>query len=486
MTIDRRQFIAAMSATALAACSGDDVADVTQGTPVAEPAPPPESALPSPAADARVPLDAIQKGVEASGAPAASIPSPDAAIITRWRQDPFARGSYSYLAAAATPTDRDALRADVDGRVFFAGEATSLDFASTVHGALLEGRAAADRIGEEADDGDEIAIIGAGIAGLAAARQLTDQGYDVVVLEGRDRIGGRIRTDESFGFPYDLGAAWVHGDDGNPLVELIEQAQVDTLVFDTDDIVVYDSEGEEVDEADIQETLALFEDVDTTDTRTFATILDDELDDADDTTAALARYAAISIIEHDESGSLDDLTPASVDAGEDIDGNELVFPDGYAQILQPLVDGVAIEVGQIVNAIGLSDEGVLISLESGAPVRSDRVLVTVPLGVLKAGDISFEPPLPEAKRTAIQRIGMGVLDRVVLRFEERFWDDTAIIGYVNEQEGLFIEWYDMTDIVGTPVLVGFNAADVADELATRTDAQIIEAAMRALVTIYGS
>lgn len=481
MTIDRRQFIAAMSASALAAaCSGDDESGENTE------APPTATSFSPDTTDARVPIDVIEEAVEASGAEAALIPRPDAAIITRWRQDPFARGSYSYLAAAATPADRDALRADVDGTVFFAGEATSLDFASTVHGALLEGRAAADRMSEEADDGDAIAIVGAGIAGLAAARQLTDQGFDVFVLEGRDRIGGRIRTDESLGFPFDLGAAWVHGDDGNPLVELIEQAEVDTKVFDTEDLVVYDSEGDEVDEADVAEIIALFEEIDTDDTRTFATILDEELDDVDDATAALARYAAISIIEHDESGSLADLTPASVNAGEDIDGDELIFPAGYAQILQPLVDGIAVDVGQIVDAIGYGDAGVVIGLEGGGQIRSDRVLVTVPLGVLKAGDIEFEPRLPEAKRTAIQRIGMGVLDRVVLHFKERFWDDTAIIGFVNDEEGLFVEWYDMTDIVGEPVLVGFNAADVADELATRTDEQIIEAAMRALVTIYGS
>ncbi|MFT6290455.1 MAG: monoamine oxidase [Ilumatobacter sp.] len=483
MTIDRRQFIAAMSATAMAAaCSSDDALD----TRVTEATTPPGSAVPVPAADELVSLQAIEAAVEASGAPAASIPSPSAAIITRWRQDPFARGSYSYLAAAARPADRDALRADVDSRLFFAGEATSLDFAATVHGALLEGRAAADRVADEADDGDTVAIIGAGIAGLAAARQLTDQGYDVVVLEGRDRIGGRIHTDESFGFPYDLGAAWVHGDDGNPLVDLIEQAGIDTMIFDADDLVVYDGGGDEVGEADIDAVFALLEDLDLDDTRTLATILDDELDDADDATRSLVRYAAISAIEHDESGSLADLTPASIDSGEEIGGNELIFPGGYAQILKPLTTGVAIEVGYVVNTIAYHREGVVISLEGRDHITADRVVVTVPLGVLKAGDISFEPVLPEAKRTAIQRLGMGVLDRVVLRFEEKFWEDTAIIGYVNDQEGLFIEWYDMTNIVGAPVLVGFNAADVADELATRTDEQILEAAMRTLITIYGS
>ena len=183
------------------------------------------------------------------------------------------------------------------------------------------------------------------------------------------------------------------------------------------------------------------------------------------------------MVEHDEAASIDDLTAASIELGEEFTGADLVLPDGYVGILGPLLDGVAIEVGQVVESITHDVDGVLIGLDGGATVRSDRVLVTVPLGVLQAGDIEFDPPLPTEKQTAITELGMGVLDRVVFQFDERFWDDTTTIGFVGNEPGLFVEWYDLTDIVGVPLIVGFNAGDVADALAVRTDQEIVEAAV---------
>lgn len=469
MTLQRRDFLAAVAATAwLAACSTDEQVNEGSGT-----AAPGNNTPPELASDDD--LDGFSGGV----------PAPTGALITRWRRDPFARGSYSYLAAGATPTDRTALRADVDGRLFFAGEATSRDYPSTVHGALLEGRAAAERIMGEADDDDEIAIIGAGIAGLAAARVLTDEGYTVFVLEARDRLGGRIHTDDSLGFPVDLGAAWIHGADGNPLTELAEASGTDTRITDQDDVVLYDSNGEEVDLDDLEEVTDTLGDLDPADARTLAEILDDELVGADDNTVALANYATNTAIEHEYAGPLTDLTAQALEEGEEFGGAELTFPAGYTSLLAPLVDGLAVTTGQAVERIMLDDD-VVIGGGGGAEIRVDRVLVTAPLGVLKAGDIEFIPSLPDDKLDAIERLGVGLLNRVVLQFDEKFWDDTAIIGFLGNEPGLFAEWYDLTDQVGAPVIVGFNAADTADALEDSSDEVIIAAAMRALDTMYGS
>ncbi|HHW87448.1 MAG TPA: FAD-dependent oxidoreductase, partial [Chloroflexi bacterium] len=75
-----------------------------------------------------------------------AIPAPEAVHITRWLSDPLARGAYSSLAVGATPDDRAALAAPVDGRLYFAGEATHRDYPSTVHGAYLSGLEAASAI----------------------------------------------------------------------------------------------------------------------------------------------------------------------------------------------------------------------------------------------------------------------------------------------------------------------------------------------------
>jgi monoamine oxidase len=78
----------------------------------------------------------------------AKIPDPEAWLITRWAGDPLAGGSYSYLPPGATEGDRAALAQPVGGRLFFAGEATSVEYPATVHGALLSGRRAAKEIGQ--------------------------------------------------------------------------------------------------------------------------------------------------------------------------------------------------------------------------------------------------------------------------------------------------------------------------------------------------
>ena len=74
-------------------------------------------------------------------------------------------------------------------------------------------------------DTKSVLIIGAGMAGLAAARSLTDAGWPVRVIEARDRIGGRVYTNRDWGAPLEMGASWIHGTTDNPLMDLAQKAQ---------------------------------------------------------------------------------------------------------------------------------------------------------------------------------------------------------------------------------------------------------------------
>jgi monoamine oxidase len=82
------------------------------------------------------------------------------------------------------------------------------------------------------DTSCEVIVIGAGIAGLTAARDLGVDGPDVIVLEARDRIGGRIWTSPALGVPADLGASWIHGYENNPIARLARRHSIDILRTD--------------------------------------------------------------------------------------------------------------------------------------------------------------------------------------------------------------------------------------------------------------
>jgi monoamine oxidase len=89
----------------------------------------------------------------------------------------------------------------------------------------------------------DIIIIGAGISGIAAARSLKAKGYNVLILEARNRIGGRIWTDNSLGIPLDLGASWIHGITNNPIKQLADQFALKTLPVNYEARQIFDDNG---------------------------------------------------------------------------------------------------------------------------------------------------------------------------------------------------------------------------------------------------
>jgi len=81
-------------------------------------------------------------------------------------------------------------------------------------------------------DTKSVLIVGSGMAGLAAARSLADAGWPVRLIEARDRIGGRVYTNRDWGVPLEMGASWIHGIEDNPLTDLAQQAQLQTVPTD--------------------------------------------------------------------------------------------------------------------------------------------------------------------------------------------------------------------------------------------------------------
>lgn len=88
-----------------------------------------------------------------------------------------------------------------------------------------------------------VIVIGAGISGLAAAKKLKEKGFNVIVLESQDKVGGRLNTNCSLGIAFDEGASWIHGITGNPISDLAQQSGMSTAFTDNNSFLSYDVGG---------------------------------------------------------------------------------------------------------------------------------------------------------------------------------------------------------------------------------------------------
>jgi monoamine oxidase len=344
----------------------------------------------------------------------------------------------------------------------------------------------------------EVIVVGAGAAGLAAAHALTNEGRSVIVLEARQRVGGRVWTDRTWsGIPLDLGASWIHGVDENPLAALVRQYGIKATPTNYNSIAVYDWQGralsdERLDELDewLNQMLAdadragekLIEDV------SLQSALDQLLAKAG--VSAEERlyfnYALNTVIEHEFAADANQLSLWHWHDSREVVGGDVLFPGGYDQVLRPWAEALDIRLGEVVQSIQYGRSGVRLRTAKNE-YRAEQAIVTLPLGVLKAGSVRFEPALSADKRSALQRMGMGLLNKLYLRFEKPFWDESRdLLGYVSRQRGEWGEWLNLYKLNQKPVLLGFNAGAYARQLEGWNDAKIVSEAMKALRRMYGA
>jgi polyamine oxidase len=168
------------------------------------------------------------------------------------------------------------------------------------------------------------------------------------------------------------------------------------------------------------------------------------------------------------------------DEGDEIAGGEAIIPSGYGQLADALAAGLDVRLGWIVTEVVDDGTRVLVTTDAGDVLECGAVVITLPLGVLQAGSVAFTPPLPASHAAAISRLGMGVLEKVAVVADERTWDtDTDLIG-VTRDDGRFLEWLDLTDLVGRPVVIGFTAGSAARDLAEFSDDELVDDALATL------
>ncbi|MFC4139023.1 MULTISPECIES: FAD-dependent oxidoreductase [unclassified Microbacterium] len=345
-------------------------------------------------------------------------------------------------------------------------------------------------------------VVGAGMAGTTCARMLQDAGQRVLVLEARDRIGGRMNTDRSAGFPVDLGASWIHGIADSPLWALAQALGVPTIEFTVGSfqaggrpIEDFDGAGRRMDAAASAQWV---DDV----ARVDAAVLDEIAaaspgDTYLDVTERVLDRSGLQPERIDEireffrhrveeqcGAWIGDLDAHGLDE-DAIEGDEVIFPRGYDELPNRIAAGLDVRLSQAVTAVSRTTDGVTVTTDDGA-FDAASVVVTAPLGVLKAGVIAFDPPLPEQVAEPLDRLGMGVFNKIFLQFPERFWDEGSYaIRALGEAGELWHSWYDVSAIGGRPTLLTFAAGPLGRHLQEVSDAAIVADVLTALRALYG-
>lgn len=348
----------------------------------------------------------------------------------------------------------------------------------------------------------EVVVIGAGVAGLTAARLLAGAGRRVVVLEARDRIGGRVHTDRTDGLVTDLGASWIHGVEDNAVADAAAAFGIRTVEFtvggyqvDSRPITYHGPDGRRLDAGAAARFAA---DVHTVDRDLVDEIERSAADDSYRDVVARAVAAqgwdaerAERVAEHLEHRSEEQYGVASDELAahglddDTIAGDEVVFPDGYDALPAHLAAGLDVRLGHVVARVDHGDDGVVVTSSRGT-VHADVVVVTVPVGVLQAGDLVLEPPLPGRHREALGRLRMNAFEKVVLRFPERFWDeDVYAIRQLGPAGHRWHSWYDLTRLDGVPTLLTFAAGPAARAIRGWSTEQVADSVLEQLRRLYG-
>uniref|UniRef100_A0A2C9V5G5 SWIRM domain-containing protein n=1 Tax=Manihot esculenta TaxID=3983 RepID=A0A2C9V5G5_MANES len=355
-----------------------------------------------------------------------------------------------------------------------------------------------------------IIIIGAGLAGLAAARQLMRFGFKVTVLEGRKRAGGRVYTKKMEGggvnkvsASADLGGSVLTGTLGNPLGILARQLG-HSLHKVRDKCPLYSVDGKPVDlDTDMKVETAFNRLLDKASRlrqlmgevsmdlslgaalETFRQVYGDAVNKEE---INLFNWHCANL-EYANAGLLSKLSLAFWDQDDpyDMGGDHCFMPGGNGRLVQALAENVTILYEKTVHTIRYGSDGVQVI--SGTQVfEGDMALCTVPLGVLKSGSIKFIPELPQKKLDGIKRLGYGLLNKVAMLFPYVFWEtDLDTFGHLTHDSstrGEFFLFYSYATVSGEPLLIALVAGEAAHKFESMPPTDAVTQVLQILKGIY--
>ncbi|SVD58073.1 uncharacterized protein METZ01_LOCUS410927, partial [marine metagenome] len=277
------------------------------------------------------------------------------------------------------------------------------------------------------------------------------------------------------GAPIDLGGQWIHGVDDNPIAKVFDaigvtyqrhepvpgriyqesrgrqggatlaQAFIAISTFENEIDRLREALGENASVAEgVLHLIELYE-------------LSDEL--ADIWSFAINQY----LVELDYGGPANLTSLAHILNDEEFSGGDHLPSGGYTQLIDFLAEGLDIRFSQVVKSIDYNEVPIVVKT-SDQSVQASKVVVTVPLGVLKAGVIEFAPSLPSEKVSAIERLGVSSLEKIVMRFDDAFWSHSSLgdaFFFVGNEPGELPLYIDYTESLGVPTLICYHGGQAS-------------------------
>ncbi|HYN11266.1 MAG TPA: NAD(P)/FAD-dependent oxidoreductase [Burkholderiales bacterium] len=336
------------------------------------------------------------------------------------------------------------------------------------------------------DGSCEVIVIGAGAAGLAAAAELAEAGRSVLLVEARERIGGRCLTRRMPGLPVpvELGAEFIHGRPEATLA-LLARAGIPGVDSTRTQRFVHRGRLRPVDafaqahkamratavlkkhDLSFEAFLRTRKNLPSV-TRTFARMMVQGFDAADP-----ARVSARDIAEEWQTA---------------LGSSQMRPQGGYGPLLESLLEkNTRLELGVVVREIRWKRGAVTIEgTRRGRPFRAlaQRAVITLPLGVLQAGSVRFSPQL-SAKQAALEKLASGPVIRVAMRFREAFWDERCPdVAFFHSPRAPFPTFWTPLPM-RAPLLTAWAGGPKAARLAGSSEKELLRAALASVRSAFG-
>src|SRR6476646_808394 len=329
-------------------------------------------------------------------------------------------------------------------------------------------------------------IIGGGIAGLIAARHLTEAGLHVTLLEARERLGGRIYTHSTGDFPVELGAEFVHG---RPEEILSLAAEGAVPIIPIQGRFRRKINGEWAEAGNLMEKIdRLFGNLPTEEPdESFQYYLDRSGEDDD------VKQHALRYVEGFHAADPSLISARALrrdsDAEEAIEGDhQYRIASGYESLVRTVADRIVRTLCDIVMNTPVNEiawrQGQVIARAGLTEYLASRAIVTLPLGVLKTNSLVFSPALPE-KQNAMSFLEMGPVIRVSLCFEKKFWERDPEMGdlsFLFTDDPQFPTWWTSNPLP-YPILTGWAAGPNAGVHTGRSKDEVVRSAVESLARI---